>query len=320
MHNIVRLSVIAAVALLGLTALVAAQNIQPEGAQNNPADAPMSQFAQVIGGDEAGLRELLSRVVSTSDSAPEQSVIYVTRLPDNIPFDLPLPEDAQVIGSVYYASQSRIEIILDVPQSPDDLIQFFRTSLSAGQWAALSAAAIPVGGFVSQPWSTDYFCYQTDAAMLGVTAKASETLTHVTLLIFTPADATPCGGAGTIDASGEPYSLLPQLQTPDGVTLVPGTNGIQNPGVVEQGYTGVSATLSSDLPVSKLTQAYHRQLEDAGWYLVSQEVSDKMAWSAWTLQDAEGKTWTGTFVLIPRPAVEDQYAAQVMVETMPAQP
>lgn len=318
MHKIVRLSVIAAVAILGLSALVAAQSIPSTTAENEPVDAPVSPFAQVIGGDETALRELLSRVVSSSAYPPDKAVVYVGTLPDNLPFDLPLPEGARTIGSVFYGSSSFTQIILDVPQTPDEVMQFFQAALSSGGWSSLDAQSSP-SGFVLQPWRDAYFCYQGDKAFFRVNAQGTQAPADVSLYITAPADTTACVGAGAGAAPGLPYTLLPQLQVPDGVTVVP-DDRIQSLGTPEHTYAAISAVLSSQLSVAKIADAYHAQLTDIGWHLVSQEVGDKMAWSGWTLQDADGKTWAGTFMLIPNTAAEDQYAAQVMVEAVPAEP
>ena len=319
MHKIVRFAVIAAVILLGLIAVVAAQNYQSDTAGNDQSDASLIPTARVIGGDEAGLRELLSRIVSSSGYPSEESVAYVGQLPENLPFDLPLPDGAHTVGSVFYGSPGYTQIILDAQQTPDDVMQFFRDSLTSSDWSSLNGDTTPVGGFVSQPWSEAYFCYQLDKALLRVTAQGAETPTNVSVFITAPADTTACVGAGAGAAPGEPYNLLPQLQTPEGVTILPNGKGGGNLGAPGNSYASVSAALTSDLPVSKIADAYNEQLKSAGWQPISQESGDKMAWSGWTLPSAAGKTWMGTFVLIANPAIDDQYAAQVIIEEMPAQ-
>ncbi|MEO8609279.1 MAG: hypothetical protein ABI690_15415 [Chloroflexota bacterium] len=320
MHKIVRYVVIAAVMLLGLIALVAAQNIQSNVPGDNGSDGQATNPSpQVIGGDEAGLRALLSRIVSSSGFPPDQSAAYVRQLPDNLPFNLPLPDKANIVGSVFYGSPGYTQVILDAQQTPDEIVQFFRDSLTTSDWSSLSADNSPVGGFVAQPWSQAFFCYQTTQAMLRVLAEGGDSATNVSITITAPADTTACGGAGAGASPGEPFTLLPQLQVPAGVSLLPSGTGGGGLGSAGK-YTSLLTALTSDLPLSKIADAYNEQLKALGWQPISQEANAKMNWSGWTVLDADGKTWAGTFMVSANPAVTGRYSAQVIIEEIPAQP
>jgi hypothetical protein len=320
MHKIVRYTVMAAVVILGLTALIAAQNIQSDTREGDQTEIATIPGARVVGGDEAGLRELLSRLVGSLGFTPEQPVAYVGQLPDNLPFELPLPDGAHIIGSVFYGKPGHTQIILDTQQTPDEVIQFFRDTLTTSDWAALSQDGVGFGGFVSQPWTQASFCYQGDKALLHVTVQGAAIPTNVDINVIVPADTTACVGAGAGTAPGEPYKLLPQLQTPEGVRLIPNgdTGGFM--GAPGSPYAAVSTVLASDLPVSKIAAAYNEQLKTAGWQLISQESGAKTAWSGWTLEGSQGKTWMGSLVLIANPIIKNQYTAQVIIEKMPSQP
>jgi hypothetical protein len=319
MHKIVRYVVMAAVILLGLIAVVAAQNIQTDTPENNSGDGKVAHpLPKVIGGDEAGLRALLSRMVSSSGFPPEQSAVYVGQLPDNLPFKLPLPDGAMMIGSVFYGSPGYTHIILDAQQTPDEVVQFFRDSLTSRDWSALSDDSSPNGGFVSQPWSQAFFCYQTDKALFQVTAQNSAP-TDVELFITAPADTTACVGAGAGASPGEPFTLMPQLQVPPEVSLLPSGTGAGDLGARGK-YASFSTALTSDLPITKIADAYSEQLKALGWQPISQEANDKINWSGWTVPGDSGKTWAGTFLLSANPAVTGRYTAQVIIEEIPAQP
>nr|MBA3870027.1 hypothetical protein [Anaerolineae bacterium] len=97
MHKRVRYLAIVAVIVLGVIAAVAAQNTSP----------------RVIGGDDAALRLLLSHILTSGPYPDKESVANVGQLPDKLPFDLPLPDDIRVVGSVVHGQGSFIQIILE---------------------------------------------------------------------------------------------------------------------------------------------------------------------------------------------------------------
>jgi hypothetical protein len=320
MHKVVRISVIGAVLLLGLIAFVAAQGGQAIAFAGGGygAVAAVGSTAKVVGGDEAAVRELLARVVGGSPYPDQESIVYVGSLPKELPFDLTLPEGAKIIGSVDYGTPGYVQVMLDSNQTPDDVVKFFGESLTAHDWTIFEN--YPVGsGFVSEPQSGANYCYKNDQAMLNINAQASDTITHVLLYINVAGEGfTVCNKDGEGGGPGEPYTLLPQLQTPDGVELLPqGSSGGGGGGGPGYRSASVSAYLGSELRIGEIAAAYNQQLQDAGWEAVRSEDGDSMAFSGWTLIDKDGKPWSGTFLLTASPAAENEYLAQVIIQEMP---
>lgn len=59
--------------------------------------------------------------------------IYLAEIPENIPIEIPIPDNAEVIGTI--AWDNRIfQVILDVPEMPEDVLKFYRKSLNETGW------------------------------------------------------------------------------------------------------------------------------------------------------------------------------------------
>jgi hypothetical protein len=293
MHKSLPYVVSAAVVLLAIVA-VAAQN----------------GTAQVIGGDEAALRELLARSLASYPAYEgSESTVHVGSLPDNLPFELNLPDDTQVIGSVQRGESSPTEIFIDVPQSPENVITFFEESFSGDDWRLVDG--FPGGGFTTMPSDSAFYCSETFDALVNISAFGYGDAMSDTRLYVSPAEPYLCSEAdGSV--TQDPYRLLPQLQTPEGVTLLQGGGGGGGSGPGFQSVSTQAYLLSDDLSLSDIMDAYNEQLEAFGWQPVGQESGDKLGWSGWTVA-SDGKTWNGILTLTAHPTAPDQYTATLMI-------
>jgi hypothetical protein len=322
MHKIVRFSVIAAVTLLGLIAVVAAQNssVDTTSTLADGVSASANEAPTIIGGDDNILRELLARVIATRPYLKQQPVVYAGNLPEKMPFDLPLPEKTRLIGSIVYSNLGDMQMLLDADLPPVELVAFFHNSLDSNLWTVVENFPYPGyrSGFVSELATSTKFCYQNGLAAMTIYAQAQpqQTASQVQIDVTFPGDAATCFVRDFLDL---PFSLLPQLQTPDGVTLLPGNgNGSGGTGLPGFRSGSISALLYSTLPMQDIADAYNHQLVGAGWQKTDAESGGHLSWSGWTLKDTDGKSWSGTFLLTANPTVEDQYTAQVMIQELAA--
>ena len=131
-------------------------------------------------------------------------------------------------------------------------------------------------------------------------------------LYVSSADNYPCTPDGSF--TQDPYRLMPQLETPEGVTLLGGGSGWGG----SSGFQSVStqAYLESDLPLEDIAAAYNDQLEDFGWQAAGEENGDKVSWSGWTLE-GDGHIWAGTLTLTASPTAANQYSATLTIQDMP---
>jgi hypothetical protein len=297
MHRFVGFIVTAAVLLLAVVA-VAAQNAG----------------TQVIGGDESALRELLSRAFVTYPSYTDQeTAVYVGRLPEDLPFELTLPDNIRVIGSIDRGDMGAIEIILDSKQSPEAAVQFFSDRLSGDDWRVIDP--FPGGGFTTGASDTAFYCSTTSDLMINVSAFEYDAGTDIRVYV-TPGGSYACDEAANPGGSQEPFELLPQLHTPAGVELLQGGSSGGGGGPGFQTFS-TQAYLQSDLPLDEIVTAYNAQLEAVGWHLVGQESADKLAWSGWTIE-AENRVWGGTLTFTASPTAPNQYIATLSILETPA--
>ena len=111
--------------------------------------------AQVIGGDEAALREFIGRTLDyPSPEATDGVTVLIGALPEGLPLELPIPEGSRVIGSTIRGSEMEgTEIILDVDMPPEGVLGFYQEQLLQAGWE--EAPQQPYGGgFVSASWPT----------------------------------------------------------------------------------------------------------------------------------------------------------------------
>jgi hypothetical protein len=296
MHRFVRFAVTSAVLLLAVVA-VAAQNVG----------------TQVIGGDEDALRELVSRAFTAFPVYSDQETsIYVGSLPDDLPFDLPLPDDIRVIGSIDRGDMGAVEIILDSSQQPESIVAFFADTLAGNDWTVVNT--FPGGGFTTGASDTAFYCSPEQDVMVNVSAFGYSSGSDIRLYV-NPGESYVCDGAAESMGFQEPYSLLPQLQTPEGVKLLQGggSGGGGGPGFQS---TSTQAYLESDLSIGEIAAAYNEQLEAAGWIMIDEESAGKLAWSGWTIEGEE-KVWDGTLTITASPTADNQYSAVLTILETP---
>jgi hypothetical protein len=292
MHKFIRLLVPTAVLLLAVAA-VAAQN----------------GIAEVIGGDEAAVRELLSRTLASYPAYEgSETIIQVSSLPEDLPFELDLSDDMRVIGSIQRGVSSPTEIYIDSAQPPEAVISFFAERFSSEEWKLVDG--FPGGGFITTTLSDSaVYCNETLNTLVSINAFGyGEGMSDMRLYI-SPADNYPCAADGSF--AQDPYRLLPQLETPEGVTLLGGGSGWGG----SSGFQSVStqAYLESDLPLDTITAAYNQQLEAFGWQAMGAESGEKLSWSGWTVE-GDGQTWAGTLTLTASPTAANQYSATLSIQ------
>jgi hypothetical protein len=261
--------------------------------------------------DTAALQVLLQRLVGYSyPGAPgPEAQIYVGRLPDKMPVDLPLPDGSRVIGSIVRGEES-LQIVLDAPQPPDRVLDFYRQRLSAAGWSTPDQSGGPSGGFVPSGIPNGItFCQSRQGPALFVSASAEPNQpTDVRLTLNTsktqgsPCSQQPSGGPAT-------SQVIPRLLAPAGARQTEGGSGGSSTG---SSYN--SATLVTDQSAVELAAFYGDQLTQAGWTKQESGQSGPVAWSTWMARDKEGTTWKGLFFALDLPGTGPRHFVYVRVD------
>ena len=264
--------------------------------------------AEVIGGDEAALREFIGRALSYPSPGQIGVAVLIGALPEGLPLELPVPQDSRVIGSTLRGPQTGgTEVILDVDMAPDEVLTFYQEQLLQAGWE--KAPQQPYGGgFVSASWPTASFCLNQDEAQIFLSAfEISGGPTDVRVNIQSSVQYSACDPQAYgpyDDGSG----MIPELVSPEGTVV---TSGGSSSG---DGMADTSAVLQTELSPGELASQYADQLAEIGWTQVAQDAVPELAWSSWSRTVEEGQAWSGLLLVAANPVVPDRIFAWFRVE------
>ena len=263
---------------------------------------------EIVGGDEAALQEFVEHWLgSTYSGQPaDQITVYIGNLPPDLPYDLPIPENARVIGSVRQSQYLTIQVILETTRSPEEILAFYEERLPELGWQAVTSE-IYGGGFVSGELGTTY-CHGEDTSLniqAGVWPSGS---TDVRIYTFSNYDYSPCHsdrqyGYDSIS------SLIPTLKSPPGAQM--GSIGGGGSSGTTDAYN--ETQLTTDLTAGEVAAYYNAQLLDSGWTLLENGESEGHAWSSWSFTDEGGQAWSGTLILLEVPPGSDTLFAYIQI-------
>ncbi len=237
----------------------------------------------------AGLLRFVERLM-TDTSVEKPVVILPGALPSDLPENIPIPNDAETIGSLVRSDGKYIEIILDDPQNPNKVMEFYRNSLSKAGWKESKASYPGSGGFSSTPSMAAFCRYERKGPSLTVRAytQDGEKPTDVRIQLDTNPQTSAC-----TQLSNEPdlglSTVMPVLKAPKGA-LQKESGGCSIGGNQWES----DATLETELNVTDLEALYRNQLVEAGWKLKDKGNGSSIAWSIWSFTDESGGHRSGS--------------------------
>ncbi|MGH2606810.1 MAG: hypothetical protein ACRDG5_09495 [Anaerolineales bacterium] len=265
---------------------------------------------EVIGGDEASLRELLARALHYAYPEGGDTFIYVGGLPPDLPVEMPFPEGTRVIGTVDRGRKMGTELFLDADMSPEEAIAFYQEELGALGWVS-PEDAYPQTGFVSESFPSLSLCEGGGEAFLWVSAsESSQGTTDIRLNLQAAPEYSPCKAGYGPGYEDRIQGLLPALTSPAGATV---RSGGSSSGADE---ADISASIRTGLSAADLADHYHGQILENGWIEVKRASGEGAAWSFWE-REVDGEKWVGTLLVLESPAVEDQIFAWFRIELVP---
>ena len=289
------------------------------GCANTPTPTPEStssdevtgQTIEIVGGNEESLREFISRWLTPlyPVETPKKTVVTIGGLPEDLPLDLPMPEDARIAASVT-GEWADYVLIVDTGLSPEAAQDFYAKALVKAGWQTAPTGAYE-HGFVSQAIPFSGYCLGEGEAFLNIGAlQTSKGTTDLRLNLFTDPDEYMCreGGAGY---GPEYVNLIPPLQAPKGALVQGGGSGASDSDAQ------ITANLKTELTAAELAAHYNRQLETAGWEMITQGDGEGAAWSTWSLKDEQGKPWSGTLIILETAAENNNRYALIHIERNP---
>ncbi|MDY6912721.1 MAG: hypothetical protein SVM79_10235, partial [Chloroflexota bacterium] len=134
----------------------------------SPSSASAPEASVSAGDSDTDLARFVKRLFTHHYSPFDEPEILPGELPANLSVDIPIPEDAEIIGSLVQSDISKkyehIQIILNVPGEPEDAIAFYQEQLAEIGWHEYERySSSRQGGFVpSQSPASATFCRYTN--------------------------------------------------------------------------------------------------------------------------------------------------------------
>lgn len=246
--------------------------------------------------DAALVRELALRLLgsrfSTGESGEAPLDLLVGRLPPDLPYQLPLPEGARVLGTLV---RDGVVIVVDSPLSAGAALAFYAERLTALGWTD-ELRGRQGGGFARMPnrarmrtniLSPDgLFLFSVDAML------APDGQSTTVLFASSPAMRIVSQRARARTRSADIFGVLPTLRPPvGGAQHYEGGSG--GPDLVR-----TTAWVEGDFALSALRAHYTEALLHAGWMLVDGGEQGPAAWCRWSFLDVDGSLWSALLLMV----------------------
>lgn len=268
----------------------------------------MEENAARSGDNEALLQELVLRLLTyPGDPRTQNPRLLVGQLPEALPFDLPLPADCRLLGSLQ-RSASHIEVIFDSSLPEQEVIAFYQERMTAAGWQEEEPfPGMRQGGFVHTRFAgiggamSHWYQGAHGPTVHAQAFSGQGGRTDVRLNLDLSGRSSPARRARQERRHRMIDEFLPPLQPPTGAAQMGGGGG----GGSDSYYS--SATLETTADLTTLTTHYSSQLEQAGWTRTDAGQSGPVAWHTWTFQDEDGEPWRALFFMLKVPETEGQY-------------
>lgn len=246
---------------------------------------------------DLAMRLLPYRRVDESETTEELKLI-VGKLPDELPVEVPILENSQIIGSMVNFDKS-VTVIFDTEQQEEQVIDFYRQYLLSEGWQ--EDDNFDRGGFDNN-FNKIFYLGARGPGINIFTYKTSDRVTEVRLYIH-PKSRDRRYGDSRFNYRGD--KLIPNLVAPPN-----SYQQLKGGGGNDDNYRS-TAMLKTDLDLSAVADHYIRQLEQA-WTSIDRGQSSTVAWSTWTFADKdededEENRWQGFFFVYKNTVAPRQY-------------
>jgi hypothetical protein len=211
---------------------------------------------------------LLGSPYPTTPPKPHTDLI-VGALPPNLPFTLPIPEQARIVGSYMEGAESA-HIVMDVGLPIANVLTFYQDKLVVDGWQDKGPLLISPQGF--QDFKA--YCFVRDRFRIDVSPYPI-TYDSTDVHFYVHFSTHDLGGFVT------PYSLplsaplLPLLFAPEGALYRSCAATVSNH------YSYSHAIVETSMDAVALEENYHAPMINAGWKLIDQAATEFMVLSRW---------------------------------------
>jgi hypothetical protein len=224
-----------------------------------------------------------------------------------MPLDLPIPDGARIVANEI-EEETGILVILDVPMTPDQTLDFYRQHFASQNWTEIEIPGM-CRGFEEPGVSSTNFCQGLKNSSLALTANPQENGTSLFMSIMSDPDYSFCSQDPSL--FGDWRNPIPTLTIPNG-TMMFNPNSMSGPNSTQ----AVSATLETEMNSSSLMVHYADQLKAANWTMVGEGESGVSSWSSWSIEDEDGLAWQGFLVALELPGADEMQKFVLMQANM----
>ncbi|KAA3642142.1 MAG: hypothetical protein DWQ07_24155 [Chloroflexi bacterium] len=298
--------------LIATLVLAACSSNAPDPTAIDPTPPAEGSF-EVIGGTDEQLVELVTRLMSPYyPGAPTdtQVELFVGTLPDQLAFEIPLPTDTRLIGSMTTIgrNQNFTQVVMQSAASLQEVNDFYDAELADLGFASQEQ---PASGFV--PQSPNWYCSEANDLFLQLLVAedartASNTGTEIQLHIQADLEYSPCSMENQQAVANMPTPLLPALSPPPG-SVMRDTGGGGCGGGGGGGGCGTTTythtMLEAEQSLKELSDYFSVQLLDAGWEIDEESHTEMVSQVSWDLSNQDNEPMRGMLLVIPGPNYPD---------------
>jgi hypothetical protein len=289
-----------------------------ENISNTPQDAGASDR-------EALLQEMLVRLNSfPGDPRVNNPQVLVGQIPEGLPFELPLPPDNIIVGTLIRGPESA-SIVLNVDQPAELVLGWYREHMKEAGVQELEMPGVAQrSGFTQTGIAAGMqatFCYGSRGPSLMVNTLSrdkDETKADVRLELDIKGMACKYFAKNRMQ---RPLfaSLVPQLAPPPKSTQRVDSVGASS--TFDSVHSIATLRLENDVNIVELATHYNTQLESGGWTRGDAGSDGPFAWSTWSFHDEDNELWRGSFLILKIQIQQPQYTLyiQANMDTGPLQ-
>ncbi|MBE9109050.1 hypothetical protein IQ273_06410 [Nodosilinea sp. LEGE 07298] len=266
--------------------------------------------------------EIVLRLLNSDLLEVQQILLY--ELPNDLPIQLPLPDQATVLVSMVYRVKGLdvdlYRVLLDVSQPPETVAAQYRQQLESQGWEEPMLTAGDLGGFIPSAAQLNnqlIFCSadKSQSILVLASSQADNTTSLDLNLAPVPDNNSSCRSDLASAQPPDFESPMPLLSPPVGAIVTPQGSSASGNKPNEYSFVEVEATIESELSAEAIAQHYAAQWESAGWRPYGEETNGRVK-KVWILEDEAGQPWQGTLTIEPSAEQSGMYRAIATVEVL----
>lgn len=253
--------------------------------------------------DEDILQKLALRLVTyPDDMRVDKPQLLVGSIPDSLPIHVPFPTDFAILGTLMRGPKS-FEIILDIPLSTNDVLDFYQHALRDGWLANEDMPGMQRGGFTHKRQAVErQFYFHNSGWRLDIQVTA-ETNAVANVRLQLDQDQQHKERRRQRGRRPDFLAVLPPLVPPEGASQLARSSGGGGGNV----YSSATLTLQEALQIAAVVENYTNQLVQAGWTPLETELAEHSAWSTWQFRSEDDEEWLAAFYLFQLAGEPVQY-------------